>query len=157
MPSSPTLTRKKLRHRSFSSDAGVSFGAVRKTAVAIIASALLAACAQGATTATELVARIDVGARGACSVAFEAGAAWATVFSSNEVVRIDPATNAVTHRIPTDGGPCGITAGAGALWVMTNSGNTVQRIDPATGSVTASIPVGPVLLTFPVTDRKSVV
>lgn len=88
------------------------------------------------------MARIDVGARGPCSVAFEAGAAWATVFSTSEVVRIDPATNAITHRIKTDGGPCGITAGAGALWVMTNTGNTVQRIDPATASVTATIRVG---------------
>ena len=76
-----------------------------KAAVAIIASALLAACAQGATRATEILAKIDVGASGPCSVAFEAGAAWATVFRSNEVVRIDPATNAVTHRITTDAGP----------------------------------------------------
>ena len=113
-----------------------------KAAVAIIASALLAACAQGATRATEVLAKIDVGASGPCSVAFEAGAAWATVFRSNEVVRIDPATNAVTHRITTDAGPCGITAGAGALWVMTNAGSTVQRIDPAAIAVSATIPVG---------------
>jgi streptogramin lyase len=113
---------------------------MRRPAVAIIASLFLVACAQGATRATELVAKIEVGGRGACSVAFEGGAAWATVFSTNEVVRIDPATNRVTNRIRTDGGPCGISAGAGSLWVMTNTGNTVQRIDPATSSVTATIP-----------------
>ena len=76
-----------------------------KAAVAIIASALLAACAQGATRATEVVAKIDVGGGGPCSVAFEAGAAWATVFRTNEVVRIDPATNAVTNRIRPTAAP----------------------------------------------------
>ena len=76
-----------------------------KPAVAIIASALLAACAQGATRATEILAKIDVGASGPCSVAFEAGAAWATVFRSNEVVRIDPATNAVTTGSRPTPGP----------------------------------------------------
>ena len=114
---------------------------MRRFGLVAVASLALVAGAHGSATAVDVVAKIKVGAQ-PCSVAIADGAAWATVFADDEVVRIDRETNKVVKRIAVDGGPCGITAGAGAVWLMNFGTGTVQRIDPESGTVTATIRVG---------------
>ena len=63
--------------------------------------------------------------------------------SGGEVVRIDPATNEVTARIPVDGWPRDIVVGDGSVWLQADtqfSGSDVLagsllRIDPATNAL----------------------
>jgi YVTN family beta-propeller protein len=72
-----------------------------------------------------------------------AGALW--VVGSDEVTRIDPATNSVTARIPvaaTGSGPAAVAAGAGAVWVPVAVPAALWGIDPAGNKVTARIPLG---------------
>jgi YVTN family beta-propeller protein len=92
------------------------------------------------------------------SVAVGYGAVWAN--TGLGVVRIDPATNEITARIPSSQNgtvsgfsPTAVAAGEGAVWVANRSvaGNefstskkpgSVTRIDPETKDVVISIPVG---------------
>jgi hypothetical protein len=72
-----------------------------------------------------------------------AGALW--VAGSEEVIRIDPATNSVAARIPvapTGSGPAGVAVGAGAVWVPVAVPGALWGIDPKSGKVTAKIPLG---------------
>ena len=72
-----------------------------------------------------------------------AGAVW--VVGSDEVTRIDPATNSVTARIPvaaTGSGPAAVAVGAGAVWVPAAVPSALWRIAPATNKVTGRIPLG---------------
>jgi hypothetical protein len=97
-----------------------------------------------ATYPGAVVARIRVsGARGIAAVG---GNLW-VVTSSNELVRINGRTNAITRRVRIGGiGQNGaeLAAGGGALWLAPtpNSGQQqLFRIDPATGRILASIPL----------------
>src|SRR5918994_3366841 len=108
----------------------------------LLAIALVSGFAGGRTAETQLLARIEVGGRGACSVAMTDGAAWVSVYNTNEVVRVDPATNEVVARVPVRGGPCGIVAAEGAVWVENFNGSSVQPIDPAQNRVVAGVGVG---------------
>ena len=59
----------------------------------------------------------------ACSyVAFGAGAVWAANWNDGTVSRVDPATNAVTARIPV-GATQALAAGAGSAWVSVAGGD----------------------------------
>jgi YVTN family beta-propeller protein len=72
-----------------------------------------------------------------------AGAVW--VVGSDEVTRIDPATNSVTARIPvaaTGSGPAAVAVGAGAVWVPVAVPAALWGIDPGNDKVTARIPLG---------------
>jgi YVTN family beta-propeller protein len=92
--------------------------------------------------AVDPVARIAVGPDSRpCSVAFAGGSAWASLFGTGEVVRIDTATNSVVARIKVDRQPCGITAAAGSIWVGNYTGNSVMRIDPRSNRVVRRFPV----------------
>jgi virginiamycin B lyase len=83
-----------------------------------------------------VLAKVETGSGSRpCSVAFAAGSAWASLFGTGEVVRIDPTTNTVIARVKVGEKPCGITAAAGAIWVGNYTGNSVMRIDPATNRV----------------------
>ena len=70
------------------------------------------------------------------------GAVWVVDRADNAVVRIDPATNAVTTTIPVGGSPDGIAVGEGAVWVANSADGTVSRIDPQTNKVVKTITVG---------------
>lgn len=63
------------------------------------------------------------------------GAVWAT--GTDGVIRIDPATNALTATIPVAGGAGWTAASADAVWVTTPTGLT--RIDPQSNSVVAAV------------------
>jgi hypothetical protein len=72
-----------------------------------------------------------------------AGALW--VVGSDEVVRVDPATDRVTARIPvapTGSGPAAVAVGPGAVWASVAVPSALWGIDPGTGKVTARIPLG---------------
>jgi hypothetical protein len=72
-----------------------------------------------------------------------AGAVW--VVGSDEVTRIDPATNRVRARIPvaaTGSGPAAVAVGAGAVWVPVAVPAALWGIDPGSNKVTARIPLG---------------
>jgi YVTN family beta-propeller protein len=71
-----------------------------------------------------------------------AGALW--VVGSDEINRIDPATNTVTASIPvgaTGSGPAGVAVGAGTVWVPVAVPGTLWGINPETGRVAARIPL----------------
>jgi YVTN family beta-propeller protein len=74
-----------------------------------------------------------------------AGALW--VAGSDDVTRIDPATNSVVATIPvgaTGSGPAAVALGAGFVWVPIAVPGTLLAIDPETNKVAARIPlVGP--------------
>lgn len=78
-------------------------------------------------------------------VAVGAGAIWITRDidgRSGELIRIDPATNGITARIPLQGRIRNIAAGEGFLWVTdsTSSGSrgpSVIQVDPVTNQVVA--------------------
>jgi virginiamycin B lyase len=75
----------------------------------------------------------------AVSLAAGEGSVWVSS-NDSQLVRIDPATNAVVATIPL---PPGIVAvGAGSVWVSDFDRNQVNRIDPATNTVVATIHVG---------------
>ena len=46
------------------------------------------------------------------------------------LVRIDPATNAVTGSVDVGVGPCGVAIGAGSVWVDGYGTSSVIRVDP---------------------------
>lgn len=66
--------------------------------------------------------------------------------TAGEVVRIDPASNDVVARIPTQGRPQELVPGEGALWVASLTvvegayeGGPLLRIDPDTNTVAAAL------------------
>ena len=78
---------------------------------------------------------------GAFSGAYGAGSVW--VGSGSDVVRIDPATNAITARIPMSGDAFVVGFGAGTVWV--DLGTTIARIDPSTNSIVGRIELPEIL------------
>ena len=77
------------------------------------------------------------------SMAAGAGALW--VAGSDQILRIDPATNSVAARIPVvagGAGPAGVAVGAGAVWVPLAVTGALWGIDPATDKVASKIPLG---------------
>ncbi len=72
-----------------------------------------------------------------------AGSLWVPEAFRDEVLRIDPRTGRIIHRIPTGGRlPDQLAAGGGSVWVNQDEAGSVARIDPGTNTVVATIPVG---------------
>ncbi|HEY1938491.1 MAG TPA: hypothetical protein VGJ33_11205 [Candidatus Angelobacter sp.] len=70
------------------------------------------------------------------------GSVWVTVAKNNEIVRVDPARNAVQARVPVDKEPCyGIGIGVDRLWVLNCQSKTLTRINPQTNAVDLRVPV----------------
>jgi YVTN family beta-propeller protein len=88
-----------------------------------------------------VVATIPIGAPTG-GLAFVDGDVWVgTTGTSEDIFRIDPATDAVT-RVPVgEPAPAWFSSRGDELWVATNR-NNVLRIDPATNGVTARVRVG---------------
>jgi DNA-binding beta-propeller fold protein YncE len=71
-----------------------------------------------------------------------AGALW--VVGSDEINRIDPASNTVTASIPvgaTGSGPASVAVGAGTVWVPVAVPGTLWGINPKNDKVAAKIPL----------------
>lgn len=80
-------------------------------------------------------AAIDVGGT-PYDATFAYGAAWATAYGADDLVRIDPASNRVTARVPLDKAT-GVVGAFGSVWATGADG--VVRVDPATNDVVARI------------------
>jgi DNA-binding beta-propeller fold protein YncE len=82
---------------------------------------------------------------GGFSSAMAAGAGALWVVGSDEVIRIDPATDKVAARIPvraTGSGPAAVAVGAGAVWVPVAVPGALLGIDPGNDKVAARISLG---------------
>jgi YVTN family beta-propeller protein len=94
----------------------------------------------GATVrSSPVVATIGTGGFSS-GMAAGAGALW--VVGSDQISRIDPATDSVTATIPVGGtgsGPDGVAVGAGAVWVPVAVPGALWGIDPGTNKVTSKI------------------
>ena len=76
-------------------------------------------------------------------IAASAGALWISGGSSGEVVRLDPATRAVTARVQTGAAQLGsVFAGSGGVWVGDFGAGGLVRVAPASNTVTARVSVG---------------
>jgi DNA-binding beta-propeller fold protein YncE len=62
-------------------------------------------------------------------------AASGLVVRANTLVRIDPATNALSAVVPMDQRPLATAAGGHRVWVYSHDEGTVSEIDPATNTV----------------------
>jgi hypothetical protein len=70
------------------------------------------------------------------------GHLWVTAADAGEVLRIDPATAAIT-RVHVGGFPVGIVVAGGNVWLADRSGGSLVRLDPGTlRPVGEPIPVG---------------
>jgi len=80
------------------------------------------------------------------AVAVGYGAVWVVTRGAreNQVLRIDPATGAVTERtrFPTSSPIDGVAAGLGRVWVVASSTATLYRINPRSAGVTGRIDLG---------------
>src|SRR5918996_675458 len=114
---------------------------MRRLGVVAVASLALVAGAHGSGAGVEVVAKITVGAQ-ACSVVMAADSAWVAVFGTDEVVRIDPATNRVVRRIRVGGSPGGLAISRSAVWVGNFAQPSIARIDPRRNRVVKRVRVG---------------
>jgi YVTN family beta-propeller protein len=67
---------------------------------------------------------------------------WVGLAGSNQVVRINPSTNAVTNQIGVGNAPGSLAVSADAVWVVNTLDDTVSRINPDTNTVADLVPVG---------------
>ena len=83
-------------------------------------------------------------ATGGFSYGMVAGAGGLWVAGSDEVTRIDPATDTVAARVPvaTGSGPAAVAVGAGAVWAPVAVPGALWGIDPENNKVVAKIPLG---------------
>ncbi len=85
------------------------------------------------------------------SVAVGFGSVWAATGDTESVVRIDPATDRITARIPVGVVPYVLAAGEGAVWLTSLDDTAVVRIDPASNTartVLTSVAAGMVAAAF---------
>jgi len=75
-------------------------------------------------------------------IATGAGSVWFVVKPSN-LLRIDPATNAVTATIELPSGSENPVFANGFVWVASFGQNQLLKVDPKSNTVVATIPVGP--------------
>ncbi|MGH2949870.1 MAG: hypothetical protein ACRDPC_27020, partial [Solirubrobacteraceae bacterium] len=82
-------------------------------------------------------------------VAAGAGAVWAISGEAAQVLRIDPATNAVTNRIDIVDDPrlespfpIAVAAAEGAVWVLNGNTAAVTRIDPRSLGIVTTVRIG---------------
>jgi hypothetical protein len=82
---------------------------------------------------------------GGFSYGMVAGAGSLWVVGSDQINRIDPATDTMTASIPvgaTGSGPGGVAVGAGSVWVPVAVPGALWGINPGTNKVSARIPLG---------------
>lgn len=87
-------------------------------------------------------APIRLSSRRTLGLAAGDGYLWVTAADAGEVLRIDPATGAIT-RVHVGGFPVGIVVTNGTVWFADRSGGNVVRLEPGTlRSIGDPIPVG---------------
>jgi serine/threonine-protein kinase len=79
---------------------------------------------------------------GPLAVAVGDGSVW-VVTSRGNLLRIDPRTLSIVHRIPMSAErPTLLAVGAGSVWTANHNGYSVSKIDPRTNKVVRTIPLG---------------
>ncbi|MGN6798617.1 MAG: Vgb family protein [Gaiellaceae bacterium] len=76
------------------------------------------------------------------SVAVGATSVWAAGDAGNDVVQIDPKTNAVVRRVPVPGRPGEVAVGPNGVYVSLFNQPTVLRLDPVSGKIVSRKNVG---------------
>jgi class 3 adenylate cyclase/DNA-binding beta-propeller fold protein YncE len=91
--------------------------------------------------------RVDV-ASGAEALAFGENALWVADRLGDQLLRVDPAGNAVVREIAVARAPSAVAVGEGSVWVASSLDRTIWRIDPDSYSVDAriSLPAPPIAL-----------
>jgi ABC-type transport system substrate-binding protein len=67
------------------------------------------------------------------------GALWFAIPGGGQVLRVDPASGAVSDRIPVSEGPGVVAVGAGTVWAAKVPGDVIARIDPESGTITKRV------------------
>ena len=92
-----------------------------------------------APLAPHITASITVDA-GPMGLAVAGGGLWVAKHESNDVLKINPATNQIVADVHVStGSPGRFTVGGGSLWLANYSSTAVNRIDPVTNNVVATI------------------
>ena len=94
------------------------------------------------TTDGKIVDRFAVGAGGGGGVAYGDGSVW--LAGGPGVVRIDPNSEHILHRISTPGQPSAVRSlvfASGFLWVVRADNGLVMKIDPVENKIVHSIPL----------------
>jgi YVTN family beta-propeller protein len=79
---------------------------------------------------------------------FSGSALWVTQlpkgddFDNGYLLRIDPATNRVTARVPVGFGPNDTCVEGGSVWVLNGMDGTVSEVSPSTARVRRTITIG---------------
>ena len=93
----------------------------------------------------EVLARIDLDGNqlpAESSIAVDDSGVWVlTVGADPDLLRIDPATNAVADSLPAPSEATAVRAGEGSLWVTRPRTGQLIRVDPVTGDELAEIDV----------------
>lgn len=75
-------------------------------------------------------------------VAVGEGAVWTTDPLAGELLRLDPASEAVDDRFSVARAATSVAVGAGSVWVADPVASVIVRVDPSSGEVVARVPVG---------------
>lgn len=90
----------------------------------------------------EAMQTVDVGGSPTDVISHPDHGLWVAVFSTGELVQIDPATFTVINRVTVGQGPVGISADATHLWVANHDDGTIAKVDPGTAELVEQIAVG---------------
>src|ERR1041384_7766580 len=96
----------------------------RALGLAAAAAGVAAVC--GAAAPLTPIAKAQVGAQAGMGLS-AAGSVWTADLVLGRVVRLDPATNAVSKRIAFATRPFGMAYGSGSVWVADRSLNVLAR------------------------------
>ncbi len=75
------------------------------------------------------------------AVAAGSDSVWVAKNDTNEIVRVDPAANRISARVPTGVAPFGLLVTSGAVWVTSYDDDAIVRIDPISHLVLTTIRV----------------
>ncbi len=75
-------------------------------------------------------------------MAFDGSSVWVANFTSNNVMRLDIKTGAVTATTPVGTGPLGLAFDGTNIWVSNFTSNSVTKVNAATGVASPPITVG---------------
>jgi DNA-binding beta-propeller fold protein YncE len=85
----------------------------------------------------------QVGQQGPFGIALGAQSLWVGIQNSDELVRVDPQTDAIEAEIPAPGACAGVAVDVTSVWVaQCGDADNVERIDIATNQLVMSIGTG---------------
>lgn len=131
----PALPGSALRRIVVAADA--SFVSLGNEGLAVIGPFGGYAAVDPATNSVTATAQV---ASGATRVMRTASAVWITNYTDNQIIRVDPVSDAVVHTIGF-AGPDGVAKRGPALIVASSDGGFVARVDPGSGDILEQVEV----------------